>query len=45
MDELRVNLGERSYPILIGAGLIKRPELIVSRLQAATVIVTSERIG
>ncbi len=45
MDELRVNLGDRSYPILIGAGLIKRPDLIVSRLQSTAAIVTSDRIA
>ncbi|MBL8385885.1 MAG: 3-dehydroquinate synthase [Burkholderiales bacterium] len=45
MDELRVDLGERSYPILIGPGLIDEPAHFSGRVPARAAIVTSERIA
>lgn len=43
MESLRVALGERSYPIHIGAGLIDRPDLYPLRGTAA--IVTNEVVA
>ena len=46
VDTLQVALGERSYPIHIGAGLLARPELIVPHLaQPRAVIVTNPTVG
>ncbi len=46
MQTLNVELGSRSYPIYIGAGLLARPELIVERLpQKKTAIVTNSTIA
>jgi 3-dehydroquinate synthase len=45
MDELRVNLAERSYPILIGPGLLAREELLRQALGATAAVVTSDRIA
>ena len=46
MQILNVELGSRSYPIYIGAGLLARPELIVERLpQKTAAIVTSSTIA
>jgi len=41
MKELTVSLAERSYPILIGAGLLDQAELIVGRLPTSRVVVVS----
>jgi 3-dehydroquinate synthase len=41
VDTLKVELGERSYPILIGAGLLEQPELFRQHLQARDVLVVS----
>ncbi len=46
METLTVALGERSYPIHIGAGLIERAELIASRLpQQRVAIVTNTTVA
>ncbi len=46
METLTVDLGHRSYPIHIGAGLLGRAELITSRLAQKTVaIVTNDTVG
>jgi 3-dehydroquinate synthase len=46
MDTLQVALGERSYPIHIGTGLLARAELIVPHLpQPRAVIVTNPTVG
>ena len=46
MQTLNVALGERSYPIHIGAGLLARPELIVEKLPRKKVaIVTNSTIA
>jgi 3-dehydroquinate synthase len=43
---LRVELGERSYPIHIGAGLIDRPELFAPHARGRlAAIVTNERVA
>ncbi|RTL56885.1 MAG: 3-dehydroquinate synthase [Rhodocyclaceae bacterium] len=41
MRELTVALGERSYPILIGSGLLAKPDLIVSRLPSPQVMIVT----
>lgn len=41
MRELTVALGERSYPILIGSGLLVQPDLIVSRLPSPQVMIVT----
>ena len=41
MNELTVSLDERSYPILIGPGLLRCADLIVQRLPAPQVMVIS----
>ncbi|MEX6501386.1 3-dehydroquinate synthase [Pseudomonas zhanjiangensis] len=46
MQTLQVDLGERSYPIYIGAGLFGRPELLVPHIVGRQVaIVTNETIA
>jgi 3-dehydroquinate synthase len=46
MNTLQLELGERSYPIHIGTGLLARPELIIPHLpQPRTVIVTNPTVG
>ena len=45
MDELRVNLAERSYSILIGQSLIDQPSLVSGRIAARAAVVTSDRIA
>lgn len=46
MQTLTVALGERSYPIYIGAGLLARPELIVARLpHKKAAVVTNSTVG
>ncbi len=37
----RVDLGERAYPIYIGAGLLSRPELITGHISGTQVLVVS----
>jgi 3-dehydroquinate synthase len=44
MKTLNVNLGERSYPIHIGAGLLGRADLLRQHLPAAQVLVLSNDI-
>ncbi|HEY3785455.1 MAG TPA: 3-dehydroquinate synthase [Steroidobacteraceae bacterium] len=41
MDTLRVELGERTYPILIGAGLLGEPERIREHVDARDVLIVS----
>lgn len=46
METLTVALGDRSYPIHIGAGLIRQAELIASRLpQARAAIITNTTVA
>jgi 3-dehydroquinate synthase len=46
MQTLTVALGNRSYPIYVGPGLLKRPELIVERLtQKKVAIITNSTVG
>jgi len=46
MDTLKVELGERAYPIHIGAGLLARAELFAPHLASGrAVIVTNETVG
>ena len=45
MDELRVDLGERSYPILVGPSLIDNAALLAPYVRRPVAIVTSERIA
>ena len=45
MESLRVALGERSYPIHIGAGLIDRAELYSPHLRGTAVIITNEVVA
>ena len=41
MDILKVELGERSYPIVIGAGLLADPELLRQHIPARDVLIVS----
>ncbi len=46
MQTLTVELGERSYPIHVGAGLLKQPELILPHLKLKQVaVVTNTTVG
>lgn len=46
MSTLRVELGERSYPIYIGQGLLSRPELLTNHIRGRQVMVVSnETVG
>jgi 3-dehydroquinate synthase len=46
MNTLQVDLGERSYPIHIGAGLLARPELLQPCITGSRVaVVTNETVG
>jgi 3-dehydroquinate synthase len=45
-DTLRIDLGERSYPIVIGAGLLEQPGQVADHVAARDVlIVTNETVG
>ena len=41
MNTLKVELGSRSYPILIGAGLLNQPELLREHIPARDVLIVS----
>jgi len=41
MKVLRVELGERSYPIYIGSGLLKQAELLISQIKSKQVLVVT----
>ena len=45
MDELRVDLGDRSYSILVGAGLLDRVRLVQPHLGSTVAVVTSQPIA
>lgn len=46
MQILTVDLGERSYPIYIGSGLLAEPELLTRHIPArSAVVVTNETVG
>ena len=46
MQTLTVALGDRSYPIYVGPGLLARPDLIVERLpQKKAAIITNSTVG
>ncbi len=44
MNTLKVELGSRSYPILIGQGLLDRPDVLTGHLPARDVLVVSNTI-
>ncbi len=41
MNTLKVELGDRSYPILIGEGLLRQPDLIRQHVPARDILVVS----
>jgi 3-dehydroquinate synthase len=41
VDTLKVELGDRSYPILIGEGLLRQPDLIRQHVNAQDILVVS----
>jgi len=41
MDTLKVDLGERSYPIYIGSGLLNQTELLTQHIQGQSALVVS----
>ena len=46
MQTLKVDLGERSYPIHIGEGLLDQPELLAPHIAGRQVaIVTNETVS
>jgi 3-dehydroquinate synthase len=45
MESLGVALGERSYPIHIGKGLLDRPELYAPHLHGAAAVVTNQVVA
>lgn len=45
MQTLNVNLGERSYPIHIGANLLAREDLLAARLPSQVLIVSNEIVA
>jgi len=46
MEQVTVELGERSYPIYIGAGLLSRPELVHEHLGTGrVVIITNDTVA
>jgi 3-dehydroquinate synthase len=44
MQTLTVHLGERSYPILIGSGLLRSPTLLASHIPAGELLLVSNTI-
>ena len=44
MQTLTVNLGERSYPILIGAGLLSSPTVLAGHIPAGDVLLISNTV-
>jgi len=44
MQTLSVDLGERSYPILIGSGLLRSPTLLASHIPAGELLLVSNTI-
>ncbi|MBV8803956.1 MAG: 3-dehydroquinate synthase [Sinobacteraceae bacterium] len=44
MNTLRVELGDRSYPIVIGEGLLRRPELLREHVAARDILIVSNTI-
>src|SRR5579871_990911 len=44
METLTVELGERSYPILIGEGLLQQPEVLRQHVAARDVLIVSNTI-
>ncbi|MBL8480776.1 MAG: 3-dehydroquinate synthase [Rhodocyclaceae bacterium] len=44
MQTLNVDLGSRSYPIHIGPGLLRRPDLVLSHLRTRRVVIVSNEI-
>jgi 3-dehydroquinate synthase len=46
MEQLHISLGERSYPILIGAGLLSAADVVCSHIKARDLlIVTNDRVA
>ncbi|HEV7984517.1 MAG TPA: 3-dehydroquinate synthase, partial [Steroidobacteraceae bacterium] len=44
MQTLSVNLGERSYPILIGPGLLSSPTVLAGHIPASDVLLISNTV-
>ncbi|WP_429102488.1 3-dehydroquinate synthase [Aeromonas veronii] len=44
MERLKVELGERSYPIEIAAGLLQRPEALVSTIKGKRVMIVTNTV-
>ena len=44
LEEVKVELGERSYPIYIGSGLLARPELVEPHVAAGKVVVITNEL-
>ena len=44
LQEVKVELGDRSYPIYIGSGLIERPELVAPHLGSGKVVVITNAL-
>ena len=45
MDTVRIDLGERSYPILIGAGLLARPALLSPHVPRRALVVSDDNVA
>ena len=45
MHTVRIDLGERAYPILIGAGLLERPAALSAHVPRRAMVVTNERVA
>jgi 3-dehydroquinate synthase len=46
MEQLKISLGDRSYPILIGAGLLGQPDVVLSHVSARDLlVVTNDRVA
>ena len=45
MDTVRIDLGERGYPILIGAGLLSHPAMLSEHVPRRAMVVTDEIVA
>ncbi len=44
MERLKVELGERSYPIEIAAGLLQRPEVLTQTIKGKRVMIVTNTV-
>jgi 3-dehydroquinate synthase len=44
MERLKVELGERSYPIEIAAGLLQRPEVLAQTIKGKRVMIVTNTV-